>query len=491
MNVGPVARRVLAATAQAPLLLACRAAEPLPPPPPPTLDRPADPLVLTGADLPWDRTLSPAALSAWRYDGSWTQVAVQVDERVTRNFEAVYGGQLAGDATGLLYADPDTWTGADDDPALDADDELVLRGADVGSLAPIAAGTPPGTLGAGLQLHVRDPVDGTDGHLYLFEHDGTLDPAAGLRDVTYSFRPLDEHGAPGDYKAVYEFSQGTAFGPRRFPEHSTIETAHYRRHWSWRNTADSLDLLDGSGVNLVERHDFWREPGDCVRHIGTFDAGRGAFIANRQGPIRAIRSYLGANSAPLAQTDVFYYAAREDTVQYVRAHARDTGGIWYTDHSSAAVGMRWSSNLLPEGALIDGQPDEVPEGPLTWAMVQGEPGTTFVAFTLDAGFPLPEGAWTRWYADESPSLLPPCATCTEGCEAPTPIGDTSLYGAFGPWLRADMPNTDPRRGEDVPHLVLTAVRYVGGPRIGPGRAEQWDQAARNPLSATLTPWPPP
>lgn len=473
------------------LLLACTS-EPLPPPAPPTLDRPADPALLTGATLAWPTPITPSGLAAWRYDGVWTQVALQVDERALISFEQVYGGRLSRDAEALLYTDPDTWTGPDPDPTLDLDDELVLRAIDGGSEAPAAAGPPPRSRGPGRQLRLHDPLDDGAAYLYVFAHDGTVDPAAGLRDVRYTFQPLRPDRTPAPYREVYDFEPSEAFGPRRFPEDSTIETAHYRRHWSYRNTADSLELLDGTGVNLIERHDFWTAPGECGRHIGTFDAGRGAFIANRTGPIRALRSYLGANSAPLAQTDVFYYAAREHTVQYVRAHERDTGGIWYTDHSEAALGMRWSSNLLPEGALVDGQPDPVPAGELRWAMLQGEQGTTFVSFAIDAGFELPAEAHRGWYHDEAPSTLPGCTTCTEGCASPEPVGDDRLIAAFGPWLAAPMPNTDPRKNhEAVPHLVLSAVRYVAGPRVGLDRARRWHEQAQRPITVTSTPWPAP
>ena len=45
----------------------------------------------------------------------------------------------------------------------------------------------------------------------------------------------------------------------------------------------------------------------CARSNATFAYAEGAFIANIDGPIRAIRSYIGANSGLKTQrTEIFY-----------------------------------------------------------------------------------------------------------------------------------------------------------------------------------------
>ena len=57
-----------------------------------TLDRDRDPVVLTGADLPSLLGLAPSAVVAFRYQGGWVQIPVQIDERDTVSFNQVYGG---------------------------------------------------------------------------------------------------------------------------------------------------------------------------------------------------------------------------------------------------------------------------------------------------------------------------------------------------------------------------------------------------------------
>ena len=87
----------------------------------------------------------------------WTQVPVQVDQRkvvafgtkpssnATAGVVGTVYGNGSGGPTALQYADPNTFVGADTDPNLDADDEVVFMAFDGGGerRAPIAA-SPPG-----------------------------------------------------------------------------------------------------------------------------------------------------------------------------------------------------------------------------------------------------------------------------------------------------------------------------------------------------------
>ena len=55
-----------------------------------TLNRPADPVVLTGSDVPSLVGIAPGDLVAFRYESGWQQIPVQVDERDTKYFEDIY-----------------------------------------------------------------------------------------------------------------------------------------------------------------------------------------------------------------------------------------------------------------------------------------------------------------------------------------------------------------------------------------------------------------
>ncbi len=141
------------------------------------LDRAHDPVVLTGATVPSLAGVDPNDVVAFKYDGGWQQIPVQVDERDQVEFARVYGaydtatnptGSAQG-ATGLYaeqYTDPGTFTGADSDPTLDADDEIVFMARDAGNIAGTAVEPAGVVAGSGAWLTITDPLaPGKTGHV--------------------------------------------------------------------------------------------------------------------------------------------------------------------------------------------------------------------------------------------------------------------------------------------------------------------------------------
>src|SRR6266508_1580745 len=83
-----------------------------------TLDRPVDPVVVTGSQVSALVGAQPNRIVAFRASSSgWTQIPVQVDERLATTVQAAYNlpaGQF-GSSTAIpvtLYADPNTFVGA-------------------------------------------------------------------------------------------------------------------------------------------------------------------------------------------------------------------------------------------------------------------------------------------------------------------------------------------------------------------------------------------
>ena len=75
----------------------------------------------------------------------------------------------------------------------------------------------------------------------------------------------------------------------------------------------------------------------CGRSNATFADEEGAFVANIDGPVRAIRSYVGANSGPLTQRTHLMYRDSIDVVTDLRVH--DIPAIMdFLDFSAAATG---------------------------------------------------------------------------------------------------------------------------------------------------------
>jgi hypothetical protein len=424
------------------------------------LQRPHDPVVVDGALLSPLHGQAPERVVAFRYSAGWTQVPVQVDERAWVSFDAVYGPgySLGSPLTTLAFTDAGTWTGADPDGAFDGDDELVVMAVDAGALAPAAAVLPVGVLpGSGLELRLDDPLDGSTAWVYLFASDGTLDPAAGEDRVAYTFGLLS-----GNYLATY----GAALGPN--PEDSIVITASYRTHFSDRWIRDGLEIHAGAatGVDLLDRHKFLFGPGQCARTEETFSQGEGAFFCNVDGPLRAIRSYLGANSGPITQRDHFFYAEREDVVTYMRVHPVLAAGMDLLDYSPAASGMTYSNDLNPAGVPVDGAPDVVAAGALTWERMSGPQGSLLMSGVLTTN--VPGLTRTSYYSDDT---TPAVTQCT---------GDPWEYASSGSWIPSPLPNTDPLLGA-ASDLTLVRTQYHEAPGASAATAALRAQQAATPL----------
>jgi len=431
------------------------------------LERIADPVVLTGAMVSSLTGLAPGDVVAFRHDaGGWTQIPVQVDERDVINFDDVYNhvGSYGGGITVPDYTDSETFTGPDSDPTLDGDDEVVFMAKDAGDEA-TATSEPPGVVAdSGLEIVITDPVGPGIGYAYLFEQDGSLDPGAGQQYVGYQFNLLS-----GNYKTTYKIGSGPN------PENTTVLTDHYARHFSDRWIQDELRIFTATstGVDVLDRHKFLFDPGNCGRSEDTFSNGEGAFVVNKGGPVRAIRSYLGANSGPLSQRQHCYYERREDIATFLRVHAIG-GGMDFFDYSPAATAMTYRNNNNLVGVTINGVPDNLKAGSVEWELVTGPQGSLVMVGILETD--IVGLAPTSYYLDDT---TPPVIQCT---------GDAFAYGASGTWIAQGIPNTDPR---NPPAQFLTATRviYYGAPGMTVADAEQRKQWVASPLSITASVWP--
>jgi hypothetical protein len=433
-----------------------------------TLDRPSDPVVMTGAQLPALSSVAAGDVVAFRWVQTWNQVPVQVDERKSVNFSTVYNNAVSANFTTTVYADPNTFTGADSDGNVDSDDEVAFMAKDVGREAPGDAGDPTGVVaGSGVKVRVRSTLGGDDkdGWIYLYKRSGNLDPSAGYRYVNYDFNLLS-----GAYKTTYKLTDGPN------PENSTITTPYYVEHFSdrWLNDQIKVKSGDATGVDILDRAKATLGPGNCGRSEDTFDDAEGAFIANINGPIRAIRSYIGANSGPLTQREHIFYQQREDIRTFLRVHSVP-GPRDFVDYSAAASGMKYRNNLNTGGVTIDGNPDSPVDGKIDWETVDGAQGGLSMVHTLETD--ITGLNVTSHYLDDS----------TPGTGAETQCtGDAQAFGESGPWLNSTMPNTDPR---NAPFNNLASTRTIyfeePGKTDGPGRAA----AVASPFQFTVSAQP--
>jgi hypothetical protein len=433
-----------------------------------TLQRPADPVVLTGSQAPALIGTAPDRLVAFSTSGvGWTQVPVQVDERLGTTMDRVYDLPASQTFYGSrinvpvnVYADPDTFVGADPDAAIDADDEIVFMARDAGGPAGGRA-APSGTAGAAVEVRVDDPLaPDAAGYVYLFGSDGSLDPGAGRQYVSYDFRLYS-----GDYKSTYDRLDGPN------SESSTIVGATYTAHFADRWLMDSLSLTGGDrpGVDIIDRVKY-DIPLFCIRNENTFNDEEGAFIVNRVGPVRALRSLVGANSGPNTQNTFAFYDTSVDSTIDLRVHEIPRVGA-HLDFDRDATGMTFRDPTVPDGVPIDAQPDALPATAPSWWTVTGTQGGLGFSFIYDAD--AASAAPERWYEDDA---TPVNWQCT---------GDGEAVGDSGASFSATIRCTDPGLGCTQHHRTTT--RIVATPdETSPTEVQRQAQQRLRPLMVTVT-----
>jgi len=427
-------------------------------------ERPEDPVVLKGSDVPRLVGAQPGKVLAFRQlNGQWDQVPVQVDERAMIDLGTVYNGPANGIKV-MTYTDPSTFAGADPDPTIDDNDEVVFMGIDAGAEADPGSHPPGVVAGSGEEIRIHDPVgDATDAFVYLYRQSGNLPQDAGRPYVDYDFNLLS-----GNYKSTYKLQDGPN------PEDSTVTTDFYSRHFADRWTSDGLRVRTkgASGVDILDRHKNLFAPGNCGRSENTFDDAEGAFIVNKSGPVRAIRSYIGANSGPLTGRQHIFYERREDISTFLRVHAIP-GVMDFFDYSPAASGMTYRSDADADGTTIDGEPDSVTPGRIRWETVDGPQGGISIVHGVETD--VSNFNWTSYYFDDkTPASSGAELQCT---------GDNAAYGSSGVWVNQLIPNTDPRTS---PFSTVTDKRTVfyelPGRTDGPKRTRQMDEPMQIQIS---------
>jgi hypothetical protein len=426
-------------------------------------DRQTDPVVLTGAQVPSLANVPVGDVVAFNYTGSrWSQFPVQVDERKTIELNTVYR-QPANSTNPVnvnVYADANTWTGGGDG-VLGPADEIAFMAADTNNAAPAGAGEPSGVVHAsGVRLTVTDPRNGHVAYAYLFRRAGTdLDPSAGRRYVQYHFALTS-----GAYTATYRLQDGPN------PESSRVTTSFYTRtfHDRWLDDGLAIQAGGAKNVDILDRHKELLGPGNCGRSEDTFDDAEGAFIANTNGPVRAIRSYAGANSGPYVERTHIFYAQREDIVTDLRVHAIP-GPVDFFDYNDAARGMGYSNDHNPGPVTIDGRADTVRDGQPLWEKVDGPQGalTHIWGLVTDVS---PAPTIKLYYEDND---VNPITQCT---------GDAQALGSSGSWITSALPNTDPHGGTSS-RVRATRTMFYEAPGRSQFDAQRHAEQVGAPLAA--------
>lgn len=200
------------------------------------------------------------------------------------------------------------------------------------------------------------------------------------------------------------------------------------------------------GADILDRHKVQLIPGNCIRTTKTFSMGEGYAVANIDGPIRSIRSVMGANSGPLTERLWIGYPRRLDIANHLRVHRLPS--VWmFFDYSEDALGMRYTDNNNPEPCLIDGKPDDLRKGRLRWQFLTGKQGSLRIRYRLQTNIQT-----LRESSHSADQRNPDWLQCT---------GDRHAFGVAGPLVRR-LPSTDPTH-ENFRRLSSTVTLYPGKP----------------------------
>ena len=216
-----------------------------------------------GNGTPVDRIL------AFRWEGRWREVPVQVDEQFTRYLDnsasgfAPYSGQdqhttYAYDREGFRWRDeepgdpclarPDSPVATDPVAGLDHNDEVAFMAEDAGAAAPSAAAPPPGVAEL-KRISVADPTErGATRYLYVARSSGERRPAFDgtngyvryHRDQNSDFYEFSEStydsygNAPVGMTCDAEGNPTGREGRRRPRDYATITTDRYRFRYDGR-----------------------------------------------------------------------------------------------------------------------------------------------------------------------------------------------------------------------------------------------------------------
>lgn len=396
-------------------------------------NRTLDPLVLQGSEIPQLIGQNPTRIVGFKkVSGRWVQIPIQTDERELKDIVTPYGTLTVGtnypqpspsNPKLMFYSDAGTFTGADSNTAFDADDELVFMLKDAGGVAQGARKPPRGAHPfPRIAVSVTDPIDGKTGYVYLFVSDGTLAQNAGVNYVNYITNLPSTAGFPAHLN-------GTNL------ENSTVTTAKYGWHFSAEWVSDELRITEGgaAGVDILDRYKNFYANGSCGRSEDTFSAAENAFATNKTGAIRAIRSYMGANSGPLTQRTHLFYEGRQDIYTDLRVHTiasvRDV-----FDYNPAANGTTYCNNINPNGVTIDGNQDSLTSGNLSWEAVTGGQGSLVILHSRVTTMTNADATFNSYYDD---NRLTPASNCS---------GDGQAWGTSGAGVVFGNVCTDPLGG---------------------------------------------
>ncbi|MEM9846943.1 MAG: T9SS type A sorting domain-containing protein [Bacteroidota bacterium] len=475
-------------------------------------NRNCDPVVLTGQEADCILGEMPDDIVAFKYYQSlgWSQIPIQIDERVLLDIvqpfdslelenardqgsECLRGSTMDIEWNVLFYADAETHTGADTSLVFDEDDELVFMPTDLGEQSQ-ALDYPNGTIdGSICEIAVTEPLENDLilGYIYLFRQDGSLAQDAGVDYVDYYFTYENTANYLADYKEC------TGNGLVVNAENSVISTANYELGFTNKWLEDTLKIKAGNATatDILDRHQLFINAGSCNSTEDGFSDNQGAHVAATDGPIRAIRSVIGASSGIFTQLNILATACRAVYEVSFRLHPANGFNDVLDMNTYALNKLTYYSqrNLddYPNGVAVDGVGEALNNlDPDEWSMYEGTPGSLIISWDYDTDMTVdtvglrynngngPAECDVRaYYDDKGNSASHPCT------------GDGLAHGSSGFSLRTKR-CTDRRYNwsqyteclpDSVKFFSINRVHYYKAPGMTVDSAIQYDLYAKHDL----------
>ena len=232
----------------------------------------------------------------------------------------------------MAYSDAGANAGADPVATFDADDEVAFMADDTGGAAPSGVGAPAGVVaGSGVKVTVTDPLATRRAR----------SGAAGAGSCTCSSARGPCRRARGWTTSTTTSIPWTRWATPRTRPCRPTGTGPTSRRAGPATASTSAPAPTCSTVTATSS-----PSGCCGRSEDTFSAGDGGYATNMDGPVRVIRSYLGANSGTYTQREHVFYRRTERVQTFLRVHAIP-GIMDFYDYSPAAIGMRYRARSTP------------------------------------------------------------------------------------------------------------------------------------------------
>lgn len=323
-----------------------------------------DPVVLQGAIFEGLEGAGVDALRLYQYTGArFIQVQSQVDERVNRTIDfsmgtfAIQSPELSYvyDRFGPLHRIVDDGLELE----VDEDDEILFLADSTGARAPTSAWV-EGADDRRYEITVTDPLDGSEGYVYLFAFSSGGAPEPLASSVEYGVEgPLAARITTPEYELAY--SSGWVLDELRIA-----------------GGEDLIDRLKGRAFDLVEGE---------TEELWDFLAVR---VGTSSGPVRSIREVMGAASGVTTTYIAEYYADRVRVTTHLRVH--EISNVWqYLDLDSRRGDMTYTDDVVAAPVAIDGQPDELSGDLRRFIQVDSSAGTLIQLFEFIDTSPLLNG----------------------------------------------------------------------------------------------------